>query len=54
MTGSDASAPVSLAFDDGLAIVTFDSPPLNLFDAALSDGLDEVIGLADHHAKRSA
>ena len=29
---------------DGLAVVTFDAPPLNLFDAALSDGLVAVVG----------
>lgn len=28
---------------DGLAVVTFDAPPLNLFDAALSDGLVAVV-----------
>jgi enoyl-CoA hydratase/carnithine racemase len=34
---------VSLRWDGGLAVVTFDSPPLNLFDAALSAGLDAVV-----------
>jgi enoyl-CoA hydratase/carnithine racemase len=38
-----AGGVVSLADEDGLAIVTFDSPPLNLFDAQLSDGLDAVV-----------
>jgi enoyl-CoA hydratase/carnithine racemase len=33
------SGPVMLERDGGLAIVTFDSPPLNLFDAAMEDGL---------------
>jgi enoyl-CoA hydratase/carnithine racemase len=37
------SGPVSLRREDGLAIVTFDSPPLNLFDAAMSDGLDAAV-----------
>ena len=34
-----APTPVTLERDGGLAIVTFDSPPLNLFDAAMEDGL---------------
>ena len=34
---------VFVAREGGLAIVTFDSPPLNLFDAALSDGLDAAV-----------
>lgn len=38
-----AATPVALERDDGLAVVTFDSPPLNLFDAVLSDGLDAVV-----------
>jgi enoyl-CoA hydratase/carnithine racemase len=36
-------APVSIRREDGLAVVTFDSPPLNLFDAALSAGLQAAI-----------
>jgi enoyl-CoA hydratase/carnithine racemase len=44
MSPADVAGPVSLVVDDELAIVTFDSPPLNLFDARLSDGLDEVVG----------
>ena len=43
MSAPEAGGPVELTAADGLAIVTFDSPPLNLFDAALSDGLDEVV-----------
>jgi enoyl-CoA hydratase/carnithine racemase len=39
-----APAPVTVAHQDGLAVVTFDSPPLNLFDAALSQGLDAAVG----------
>ncbi|HXD65061.1 MAG TPA: enoyl-CoA hydratase/isomerase family protein [Solirubrobacteraceae bacterium] len=38
-----AGGVVSVAREDGLAIVTFDSPPLNLFNAAMSDGLDAAI-----------
>jgi enoyl-CoA hydratase/carnithine racemase len=34
-----APGPVRLDREDGLAIVTFDSPPLNLFDRALEQGL---------------
>jgi enoyl-CoA hydratase/carnithine racemase len=37
------SGPVRLDRQAGLAIVTFDSPPLNLFDAALSDGLEGAV-----------
>ncbi|MGA9859460.1 MAG: enoyl-CoA hydratase/isomerase family protein [Solirubrobacteraceae bacterium] len=38
------STPVSLVREaDGLAVVTFDAPPLNLFDAALSAGLESVV-----------
>ena len=34
---------VSVTRDGGLAVVTFDSPPLNLFDAALKNGLVAAI-----------
>jgi enoyl-CoA hydratase/carnithine racemase len=43
-------APVSVVREDGLAVVTFDSPPLNLFDAAMSEGLARAI--ADLEADR--
>lgn len=43
MSAPQTAGPVSLTGEDGLAIVTFDSPPLNLFDAALSDGLDDAV-----------
>lgn len=40
-----ATTPVRLERDpDGLAVVTFDAPPLNLFDAALSAGLTAAVG----------
>jgi len=42
-TDERAGEPVSLTREDGLAIVTFDAPPLNLFNAALSEGLDAVV-----------
>jgi len=35
--------PVTMRRDGGLAVVTFDSPPLNLFDAALSGELTDVL-----------
>ena len=46
MTGAGAGAAVSVTREDGLAVVTFDSPPLNLFDAAMSDGLDAAVDRA--------
>jgi enoyl-CoA hydratase/carnithine racemase len=39
-----ATRPVGLQYDGPLAVVTFDSPPVNLFDGALEQGLVEVIG----------
>ena len=36
--------PVGLEYDGPLAVVTFDSPPVNLFDGPLEQGLVEVIG----------
>ena len=39
-----ATPPVTLEHDGPLAVVTFDSPPVNLFDAALEQGLIDVIG----------
>jgi enoyl-CoA hydratase/carnithine racemase len=38
-----AGGAVSVTREDGLAIVTFDSPPLNLFDAAMSEGLEAAV-----------
>jgi len=49
MSEGDAGAddgsrrPVRVDRRDGLAIVTFDAPPLNLFDSAMSDGLDAAV-----------
>jgi enoyl-CoA hydratase/carnithine racemase len=37
------SGPVRLEHDGGLAVVTFDSPPVNLYDAALDQALREAI-----------
>jgi enoyl-CoA hydratase/carnithine racemase len=39
---SDA-APVRVDRDGGVTVVTFDSPPLNLFDAELERGLEEAL-----------
>ncbi len=36
-------APVRLEFDGPLAVVTLDSPPLNLFDAAMVDALFDAV-----------
>ncbi|MGZ4173356.1 MAG: enoyl-CoA hydratase/isomerase family protein [Solirubrobacteraceae bacterium] len=38
-----AGPPVRLERERGLAVVTFDAPPLNLFDAALGDALERVL-----------
>jgi enoyl-CoA hydratase/carnithine racemase len=39
-----AAQPLSLSREEsGLAVVTFDSPPLNLFDQALSDALTRAV-----------
>jgi enoyl-CoA hydratase/carnithine racemase len=38
-----SDGPVRLEHDGGLAVVTFDSPPLNLFDAALERALVETL-----------
>jgi len=37
------SGPLRLERDDGLAVVTFDSPPLNLFDAELGRELERAV-----------
>ena len=38
-----SGAAVELSWQAGLAVVTFDSPPLNLFDEALGTALDIVV-----------
>ena len=38
-----SDGPVGLEHDRGLAVVTFDSPPLNLYDTALDAGLRGVL-----------
>lgn len=47
------SAPVRLEHDGDVAVVTFDSPPLNLFDAALSSGLSDVLADLERGAPRA-
>jgi enoyl-CoA hydratase/carnithine racemase len=48
------SDPVSLDREDsGLAVVTFDSPPLNLFDDAMSDGLKRAVEELDDDPPRA-
>lgn len=45
-------APVRLDFDGPLAVITFDSPPLNLFDAAMVAALgDAVRAVGDSEAR---
>jgi enoyl-CoA hydratase/carnithine racemase len=48
-----AGGAVSVVREDGLAIVTFDSPPLNLFDSAMSDGLDAAISALEADRPRA-
>ncbi|HEY2636568.1 MAG TPA: enoyl-CoA hydratase/isomerase family protein [Solirubrobacteraceae bacterium] len=48
------SGPVSLDREDsGLAVVTFDSPPLNLFDDAMGQGLTEAVEALDADPPRA-
>ncbi len=52
MSGDQTSGPVRLERDGPLAVVSFDSPPLNLFDAHLEAGLVAVIAaLQDEPAR---
>ena len=48
-----ASGPVSLQREDGLAVVTFDAPPLNLFTAAMSERLDGVVSALEADRPRA-
>lgn len=45
--------PVGVEHDDGLAIVTFESPPLNLFDAAMHEGLLAAVGELESERPRA-
>jgi enoyl-CoA hydratase/carnithine racemase len=51
--GAPAGAPVRLTHDGGLAIVTFDSPPVNLFTAELGRGLDDAIAQLESDTPRA-
>src|SRR5213593_453351 len=44
--------PVRLERDGALAVLTLDSPPLNLFDRAMFDGLAEAVGALERDAAR--
>jgi len=41
---ADDLGPVHLEREGALAVLTLDSPPLNLFDRAMLDGLDDALG----------
>jgi enoyl-CoA hydratase/carnithine racemase len=48
------SDPVRLEREpDGLAVVTFDSPPVNLYDEALSDGLKAAVAELEDNPPRA-
>lgn len=47
-----AGAPVRVSREGGLAIVTFDSPPLNLYTAALEAALRDAVGELEASAPR--
>jgi enoyl-CoA hydratase/carnithine racemase len=44
---------IRLERDDGLAVITFDSPPLNLFDAELERELDEAVSELEREPARA-
>jgi len=44
--------PVRLERDGALAVLTLDSPPLNLFDRAMFDGVAEAVGALERDAPR--
>jgi enoyl-CoA hydratase/carnithine racemase len=48
-----AEHPVRLEREDGLAVVTFDSPPLNLFDRAIEEGLEAVLAELERERPRA-
>jgi enoyl-CoA hydratase/carnithine racemase len=48
-----APDPVRLERDGGLAVITFDSPPLNLFDAALGNALERALAELERSAPRA-
>jgi enoyl-CoA hydratase/carnithine racemase len=48
-----SSGPVGLERDGGLVVVTFDSPPLNVFDAPMQAALEGVVGELEDSAPRA-
>src|SRR5919201_892971 len=46
-------APVRLEREDGLAIATLDSPPLNLFDLRLFDALADTVAAVESEQPRA-
>lgn len=48
-----AGVPVQVSREGGLAIVTFDAPPVNLYSEALAAGLLEAIGELESSAPRA-
>ena len=48
-----SDGPVRLEREGGLAVVTLDSPPLNLFDRALRDALEAAVGELEAGAPRA-
>lgn len=50
---STGDGPLRLERDDGLAVVTFDAPPLNLFDPAMEDALVAALSELEVSAPRA-
>jgi len=48
-----AGGPIRVDHDSGLAVVTIDSPPVNLYDVALHEALDQVIAELERSAPRA-
>lgn len=46
-------SPVTVRREDGLAVVTVDAPPLNLFDGAMGSGLVSAIGALEQSPPRA-
>ena len=47
-----AAVPITVARDGGLAVVTVDSPPLNLFDTVMRDALVATVGELERTSPR--
>lgn len=52
MSQSLSFGPVSLERDGPLAVMTFDAPPLNLFDKAMMDGFTAAAGVLSNEPPR--